>query len=128
MMAGVTVLFQSGIALIEMLFWMHPDVHWRLLFNAAEAEKAASIVRNAGLYNAFLAAGLIWGLRAGSGRTAILSFFSLAWRSRRLGWAHSQDDLSVSNDANHPDSARGSRIGCNLVAESVGPTSRLTDR
>src|SRR3954454_9184415 len=75
MMAGVTAFFQCGIALIEMLFWMHPDVHSRLLFNAAEAEKAASIVRNAGLYNAFLAAGLVWGLRASSGRAEILNFF-----------------------------------------------------
>ena len=73
--AGVTAFLQCAIALIEMVFWMNPKVHSRLIFNADEARKAAPIVQNAGLYNAFLAAGLIWGFAASSGRAEILTFF-----------------------------------------------------
>src|SRR3954469_8024122 len=73
--AGITVFFQCAIALIEMAFWMNPKVHSRLFFNEDEARKAAPIVQNAGLYNAFLAAGLIWGFAAKSGREGIFTFF-----------------------------------------------------
>lgn len=73
--AGIAAFFQCVIALIELLFWMDPRVHSRLMFNASEAQKAAPIVRNAGLYNAFLAAGLIWGFAASSGREEIFTFF-----------------------------------------------------
>jgi len=74
-MAGLTAFFQCVIALVEMTLWMQPWVHSRLKFDATQAEKAAGIVMNAGLYNAFLAAGLIWGLSATSGRADILTFF-----------------------------------------------------
>jgi putative membrane protein len=73
--AGVTAFFQGAIALIEMVFWMNPKVHSRLMFDASQAQKAAPIVQNAGLYNAFLAVGLIWGFAASSGRAGILTFF-----------------------------------------------------
>lgn len=73
--AGVTAFFQAVIALVEMLLWMRPFVHRRLLFEYAEAQKVAPIVRNAGLYNAFLLAGLIWGLTADKGRAGICTFF-----------------------------------------------------
>src|SRR4051812_26359663 len=73
--AGATAFFQCAIALAEMIFWMNPKVYSRLLFNEEEARKAAPIVRNAGLYNAFLAVGLIWGFAANSGRAEIFTFF-----------------------------------------------------
>jgi putative membrane protein len=73
--AGVTALFQCIIAMVEIVFWMNPKVHSRLFFDAVEAQKAAPIVQNAGLYNAFLAAGLIWGFAAKSGRAGIFTFF-----------------------------------------------------
>jgi putative membrane protein len=73
--AWITALFQCVIALIEMVFWMHPKVHSRLMFDETEARKVAPIVQNAGLYNAFLAAGLFWGFAAGAGRANILTFF-----------------------------------------------------
>ncbi|WP_165069176.1 DUF1304 domain-containing protein [Paludisphaera rhizosphaerae] len=60
--SGLTVLCQSLIAILEMFFWMHPKVYPRLFFDEETARKVAPIVRNVGLYNAFLAAGLIWGL------------------------------------------------------------------
>jgi putative membrane protein len=51
-----------AIAGVEMLFWNVPRVHSRLGFSGDEARKVAPIVANAGLYNSFLAAGLIWAL------------------------------------------------------------------
>lgn len=52
---------------VEIFFWKEPIIYQRLGFTLEEAIKVAPIVANAGLYNGFLAAGLIWGL--GSGRT-----------------------------------------------------------
>ena len=66
---------QLAIAIVEICFWKVPAVHSRLGFNAIDAEKVAPIVANAGLYNSFLAAGLIWGVMAGAGGSHIVVFF-----------------------------------------------------
>jgi putative membrane protein len=47
----------------------------RLAYSADEARKVAPIVANAGLYNGFLAAGLLWGLLSTGDDTAIKLFF-----------------------------------------------------
>jgi len=73
--AGLTAVLQCAIALVELFFWMNPKVHSRLLFGAEDALKVSPIVRNVGLYNAFLAAGMIWGFAAGSARADIFTFF-----------------------------------------------------
>lgn len=73
--AEIVAASQSLIALVEMGFWMRPAVHTRLFFGEEDARKVAPIVRNAGLYNAFLAAGLVWGFAAGPDRAWIFSFF-----------------------------------------------------
>jgi putative membrane protein len=72
---ALVALVQVAIALVEMFFWRRPRVHGRLDFNAAEASKVAPIVANAGLYNSFLAAGLIWALLAARDGTAVAVFF-----------------------------------------------------
>jgi putative membrane protein len=72
---GVVAFVQIVIACVEMFLWSRPRVHGRLHFTAAEAQRAAPIVANAGLYNAFLAAGLIWALLAGAARPDIAIFF-----------------------------------------------------
>lgn len=53
-----------GILILEMFFWDHPV--GRRIFGMTEEVSAASAVlaANQGLYNGFLAAGLIWGLLA----------------------------------------------------------------
>ncbi|MBW3598965.1 MAG: DUF1304 family protein [Planctomycetes bacterium] len=71
----LVALVQIGIAVIEIFFWEVPFVHSRLGFSADEAHKVAPIVANAGLYNSFLAAGLIWGLFAGAKGFHIKTFF-----------------------------------------------------
>ncbi|MEP0870034.1 DUF1304 domain-containing protein [Trichocoleus desertorum AS-A10] len=50
-----------AISVVEMFFWQTPSVYGRLGFSADIASQVAPIVNNAGLYNAFLAAGLLWG-------------------------------------------------------------------
>ncbi len=60
---------------VEIFFWKEPFIHGRLGFTLEEALKVAPIVANAGLYNGFLAAGLIWGLISGKNGDAIKIFF-----------------------------------------------------
>jgi putative membrane protein len=73
----LVALVQTLIAVVEIFLWNHPRVHSRLQFTDGEARKVAPIVANAGLYNAFLAAGLIWGLTAtASGRETQMFFLS----------------------------------------------------
>jgi putative membrane protein len=63
------------IFVVEIFFWKEPVIHQRLGFTLDEAIKVAPIVANAGLYNGFLAAGLIWGLISGENGDAIKIFF-----------------------------------------------------
>lgn len=62
-----------GILVLEMFFWDHPV--GRSVFGMTPEVSASSSVlaMNQGLYNGFLAAGLIWGLL--SGRLEIKLFF-----------------------------------------------------
>ncbi len=60
---------------VEIFFWKEPFIHGRLGFTLEEALKVAPIVANAGLYNGFIAAGLIWGLISGKIGDAIKIFF-----------------------------------------------------
>ncbi len=62
-----------GIMVLEMFFWDHPI--GRRIFGMTPEVSAASatLAANQGLYNGFLAAGLIWGLVAD--RRDIKSFF-----------------------------------------------------
>jgi putative membrane protein len=74
-LVAVVALVHVAIAVVEMLFWNQPFAHEGLHYNAEEALKVAPIVANAGLYNGFLAAGLIWGLRSSRDATSIKVFF-----------------------------------------------------
>jgi putative membrane protein len=54
-----------GILVLEMFFWDHP-VGRRIFGMTPEiSASSATLAANQGLYNGFLAAGLIWGLVAG---------------------------------------------------------------
>ncbi|WP_414573501.1 DUF1304 domain-containing protein [Nostoc sp. CCY 9925] len=64
-----------SISIVEIFFWENPLVYQRLDFTAEIASKAAPIVQNAGLYNSFIAAGLIWGAFAKSNSLEICVFF-----------------------------------------------------
>ena len=70
---AVVGFIHTVIAVVEMFFWRVPTVYERLGFTADIASKVAPIVSNAGLYNAFIAAGLFWG--AFSQQASIQVFF-----------------------------------------------------
>jgi putative membrane protein len=71
----IVVLVHILILVVEMFFWKEPVIYQRLGFTPEEAIKVAPIVANAGLYNGFIAAGLIWGLISGKNGDAIKIFF-----------------------------------------------------
>lgn len=77
-LVGLIAFMHFGISAAEMFLWKNPAVYTRLDkfdFCKEEAEKIAPIVANAGLYNAFIAAGLVWSLFAGSNSRALQFFF-----------------------------------------------------
>ena len=51
-----------GILVLEMFFWNHPIGQKIFSMTPEVAESSAVLAMNQGLYNGFLAAGLIWGL------------------------------------------------------------------
>ncbi len=70
---GLVIASHFGFLVLEMFFWDHPI--GREIFGMTPEESAASAVlaMNQGLYNGFLATGLIWGLW--SGRLDVKLFF-----------------------------------------------------
>jgi putative membrane protein len=83
---------------LEMFLWRAPATRKAFGTTAAFAEASAVLAGNQGLYNGFLAAGLLWGLGAYGARDgrAILTFFlgcvvvagvyGAATASRRILW------------------------------------------
>jgi putative membrane protein len=73
---GFVGLVHIAISVSEIFLWMRI---YRLLthfnFSEAEAMRVGPIVGNAGLYNAFIAAGLLWSLRPTNGSPTLMLFF-----------------------------------------------------
>lgn len=65
LLTAFVALSHVGIMALEMFYWDHPL--GRQIFNMTPEVSASSAIlaANQGLYNGFLAAGLIWGLVAG---------------------------------------------------------------
>jgi putative membrane protein len=62
---------------LEMFLWDKP-AGLRAFGHSAEAAAASKVLAaNQGLYNGFLAAGLVWGLSLGAAGTSIKAFFLL---------------------------------------------------
>jgi putative membrane protein len=72
LLTGLVALEHVGIMVLEMFFWDHPI--GRRIFGMTPEVSAASrvLAANQGLYNGFLAAGLIWGLGTRQGRVKVL--------------------------------------------------------
>jgi len=62
-----------GILVLEMFFWNHPFGQKIFGMSAEVAASSATLAANQGLYNGFLAVGLVWGLI--SGRRDVKIFF-----------------------------------------------------
>ena len=61
----IVALLHAGFMALEMFFWDH-EIGRRIFSMTPEQSAATSVLAaNQGLYNGFLAAGLVWGLAAG---------------------------------------------------------------
>ena len=72
---AIAALIHFGLMIAEMFFWKQPFVHERLGYKEPDATKVAPIIANAGLYNGFIASGLVWGLISDAQHYAISIFF-----------------------------------------------------
>src|SRR5262245_43629781 len=61
-LVGVVALLHLGFLALEMFFWDHPFGRKRFGRTAEYSKASATLAANQGLYNGFLAAGLVWGL------------------------------------------------------------------
>lgn len=70
---AIVAILHLGFLVLEMFLWNHPI--GRKMFKMTEevSESSATLAANQGLYNGFLAAGLIWGIV--SGEFAVKLFF-----------------------------------------------------
>ena len=75
---GIVALIHVVISMAEMFLWKRLDLYKRipkLGLLEPEANKAAPIVANAGLYNLFIASGLVWSLLATNNGQSLKLFF-----------------------------------------------------
>jgi putative membrane protein len=63
-LVGVVAAIHIYIVILEMFLWTKPRGQQAFGLTAEFAEQTAALAANQGLYNGFLAAGLIWGLIA----------------------------------------------------------------
>ena len=64
-LVGLVALIHCYIVVLEMFLWKTPRGRAAFGTDPDFAEKSAVLAANQGLYNGFLAAGLVWGLIAG---------------------------------------------------------------
>ena len=62
---GIVALLHLGFLALEMFFWDHPVGRKRFGMTSEYSKSSATLAANQGLYNGFLAAGLVWGLVSG---------------------------------------------------------------
>lgn len=61
----IVAILHVGFLALEMFFWDHPFGRKRFKMTPEYSKASASLAANQGLYNGFLAAGLVWGLVTG---------------------------------------------------------------
>jgi putative membrane protein len=74
-LVALVALLHVGFLVLEMFFWDHPVGRKRFGLTPEFSKASATLAANQGLYNGFLAAGLIWGLVINS--TPVQIFFLL---------------------------------------------------
>lgn len=72
-MIAIVAVLHLGFLVLEMFLWDHPFGRKRFRMTPEYSRASASLAANQGLYNGFLAAGLIWGLW--TGQFAVKMFF-----------------------------------------------------
>lgn len=75
LVVALVALLHLGFLVLEMFLWTRP-LGLKVFRQSREAAEASRVLAaNQGLYNGFLAAGLLWGLALGAEGTAIQVFF-----------------------------------------------------
>ena len=73
LLIAFVALIHVGFLVLEMFYWNHP-IGWEIFKMTPEVSASSAVLAaNQGLYNGFLAAGLIWGLV--TGRRDVKVFF-----------------------------------------------------
>ena len=75
LLVGLIALLHVGFLAMEMFLWQTPFVRAIFALTPEQANFTAPLAANMGLYNSFLAVGLLWGLLAKRERFAIKVFF-----------------------------------------------------
>jgi putative membrane protein len=75
-LVGLVAALHIYFLVLEMFLWNTPFGHKTFQLTPEQATLSAPLAKNQGLYNGFLAAGLIWGLTlSGSMAFAVIHFF-----------------------------------------------------
>ena len=72
---AIIALFHLWFLILEMFLWTKPSGRRAFGLTAEFAEQSKALAANQGLYNGFLAAGLVWGLCLGSAGFGVKVFF-----------------------------------------------------
>ena len=83
LLIGAVAALHVYFLVLEMFLWQKPAGLRIFGLTPEFAEESAALAKNQGLYNGFLAAGLIWGLEPWSERDADRDLLSLLCRDRR---------------------------------------------
>jgi putative membrane protein len=76
LLIGAVAAIHAYIVVLEMLLWRKPIGRRVFKTSVEQAEQTATLAANQGLYNGFLAAGLLWALLAGDDlRRPVATFF-----------------------------------------------------
>ena len=73
---SIVILLHVLFLVLEMFLWNTPFGRKTFGLNEDYAKKSATLAANQGLYNGFLAAGLLWGLVSTGGTDALIFFLS----------------------------------------------------
>ena len=76
-LVALVALLHAYFLVLEMFLWTKPAGRRAFGTTPEFAEATAALAKNQGLYNGFLAAGLLWGLSLGGAGRAIVIFFLL---------------------------------------------------
>ena len=74
-LVALVALLHVYFLVLEMFLWTKPAGRRAFGTTPEFAEASAALAKNQGLYNGFLAAGLLWGLSLGAAGRAIVVFF-----------------------------------------------------
>ncbi|RKP50054.1 DUF1304 domain-containing protein [Cohnella endophytica] len=98
-LVGIVVAEHVYIMIMEMFLWTSPGTRKRFGTTSGFAKESRSLAANQGLYNGFLAAGLLWGLMHPNSSTGyqIQTFFLICVLVAALygGWSVKRSILYV---------------------------------